>query len=122
MKTKLPQNLTAILSLAVLLSACGGNRTVANPDLMPTPIEVRVVVPYDCGVPPAIDPVTMRDIEWDIQNVNGVALYTLSVNDYQMLGLNTSDWIAASKQLKAQRNHYRNCIARSKESTDENQP
>ncbi len=110
-----PLNLTAILSLCAALSACGGNRTLPNPNLTPTTVEVVVTVPYDCGVAPASDPVVMRDVEWDIQNVDGVALYTLSVNYYRMLGLNTSDWIAASKQLKAQRNHYRDCITRSQQ-------
>ena len=104
-----------ILSLSAALSACGGNRTIPSPDLTSTSVEVIVTVPYDCGVAPAIDPVRMRTINWDLMTVDDTALYTLTVDDYKLLGMNTSDWIAASKQMKAQRTHYRDCITRSQQ-------
>ena len=104
-----------ILSLCAALSACGGNRTIPNPNLTSTSVEVVVTVPYECGVAPASDPVRMRTINWDLMTVDGTALYTLTVDGYKLLGLNTSDWIAASAQIKAQRNHYRDCITRSQQ-------
>lgn len=119
MKTRLPQNLTAILSLSVVLSACSTVKPVANPNLIPTTVEIRVTVPYDCGVPPGIDPLSMRDVEFEAVEADGVKYFGLTAEQYQMLGLNTSDWIAASKQMKAQRNHYRDCIERSQETVDE---
>jgi hypothetical protein len=63
----------------------------------------------------------MRDINWDIITLDDIDLYTLTVADYQKLGLNVSDWIAASRQMKAQRDFYRDCIVRSRqEIQDEN--
>ena len=110
-----PLNLTAILSLCAALSACGGNRTVPNPNLTPTTVEVVVMVPYDCGVPPAIDPVKMRDVVFEPVEAEGIKYFGLTAEQYQFLGMNTSDWLAASKQMKAQRNHYRDCITRSQQ-------
>jgi len=101
----------ALLLILFLLFGCG---TIPDPDLKETPIEVTVFVPIDCGVPSAIDPVKMRDVVWDIKKIDGEYFYTLTVSDYQLLGLNVSDWIAASAQMKGQRNHYRDCIERSK--------
>jgi len=108
-----------LISLSVALSACSSVRGIPNPDITPTPVEVRVMVPYGCGVAPAVDPVKMRSIHWDIMTINHQALYTLTVSDYQLLGMNVSDWLAASKQMKAQRNHYRDCIERSQTEIEE---
>lgn len=116
----LPTVLVLSLLLLVVLSGCAGN-DVADDNFKPTPVTFTVVVPYKCGQPPAIDHVLMRDINWDIITLDDLDLYTLTVADYQLLGLNTSDWIAASQQMKVQRNFYRDCIARSiKETQDEN--
>ena len=103
----------ALLFLIFLL-VMGCSSSIPAPDLKETPIEVAVFVPIDCGVPSAIDPVKMRDIVWDIKKIDGEYFYTLTVSDYQLLGKNVSDWVAASSQLKGQRNHYRDCIERSK--------
>lgn len=108
-----------VVSLA-LLAGCGGSQPV-RPGLDPTPVIVEVKVPYLCGQPPPVDVVLMRDINWDIITLDDIDLYTLTVADYQKLGLNVSDWIAASRQMKAQRDFYRDCIVRSRqEIQDEN--
>lgn len=104
----------------VLLTGCGGSKPVKG-ELDPTPVLVEVKVPYICGQPPPVDVVLMRDINWDIITLDDVDLYTLTVDDYKLLGLNTSDWIAASRQMKEQRNFYRDCIIRSQQEIhDEN--
>jgi len=63
----------------------------------------------------------MRDVVWDIIEMDDVDYFALTVDDYKALGLNTSDWIAASREMKLQRDFYRDCIKRSQEETqDEN--
>lgn len=108
----LPVVLLLVLIL-FLLTGCGWNKPKTGPEFDPTPVQVIVKVPYKCGQPPPIDVVMMRDINWDIITLDDIDLYTLTVADYQKLGMNTSDWIAASRQMKEQRNFYRDCIARS---------
>jgi hypothetical protein len=50
-----------------------------------------------------------------------VVFFALTVDDYKALGLNVSDWIAASREMRLQRDFYRDCIVRSqKEVHDEN--
>lgn len=116
----------ALLTL-LSLAGCGGFlKKPATGNLDPTPVQVVVKVPYLCGQPSPIDVVQMRDINWEIIEVvdllfdeNGEPytgdLFALTVSDYQLLGMNTSDWIAATRQLKAQRDFYRDCIIRSRE-------
>ena len=101
-----------ILLFALALVGCAGNKP--KPDFEETPVEVVVKVPYECGQPPPLPVVSMRDIEWQIVEIDGEDFFTLTVDDYQALGMNTSDWIAASRKLKDQRNFYRDCIERSK--------
>lgn len=111
-----PHFVVVVVTLIValfFLAGCGGT-PVADDDFTPTPVTFTTKVAYECGQPPAVAVVKMRDVVWDIITVEDVDLYTLTVSDYQKLGLNTSDWLAASKQLKVQRNFYRDCIARSK--------
>ena len=115
----LPTVVILLLALT-LIAGCGGNRPKPG-TFDPTPVTVEVKVPYLCGQPPPVDVVIMRDINWDIITLDDIDLYTLTVGDYQNLGLNTSDWIAASRQMKAQRDFYRDCIVRSREEIqDEN--
>jgi hypothetical protein len=112
--------IVGVLLLLLVLSGCGGIK-VKDDDFVPTPVTFTIKVPYKCGQPPPITHVSMRDIDWDIITVEDVDLFTLTVSDYQLLGMNTSDWIAASKQLKEQRDFYRDCITRSQQEIhDEN--
>jgi len=63
----------------------------------------------------------MRDVVWDIIEMDDVDYFALTVDDYKALGLNTSDWIAASREMRAQRDFYRDCIIRSQQEIhDEN--
>ena len=63
----------------------------------------------------------MRDIVWEILELDDEAFFALTVDDYKALGLNVSDWIAASREMREQRDFYRDCISRSqKETHDEN--
>ena len=70
----------------------------------------------------------MRDINWEVIEVEGIIfdegdepftgkLVTLTVDDYKALGMNTSDWLAASSKMKDQRTFYRDCIIRSQKET-----
>lgn len=107
--------LNQFLTIASLLLLVGcGATPVADDDFKPTPVTFTITVPYDCGTPPPVSGVTMRDVEWDIVEIDGVDYFTLTVGDYQALGLNLLDWLASTKQLLAQRDFYRDCIARSK--------
>lgn len=109
-----------ILMFMLALVGCAGNKPAVGA-FDNTPIEILVKVPYECGQPPPVSRVSMRDIEWVIVEIDGEDFFTLTVDDYKALGLNTSDWIAASAEMKEQRNFYRECIARSQEDIhDEN--
>lgn len=102
------------------LVACGAT-PVANPDFVPTPVTFNIQVPYLCGQPPSVGVVIMRDVIWDIIEMDDVDYFALTVDDYKALGLNTSDWIAASREMKLQRDFYRDCIVRSQQEIhDEN--
>jgi hypothetical protein len=106
--------------LSLTLVGCGAT-PVADPDFTPTPVTFTIQVPYRCGQPPSVGVVIMRDVVWDIIEMDDVDYFALTVDDYKALGLNTSDWIAASREMRAQRDFYRDCIVRSqKEIHDEN--
>ncbi len=113
-----PEVVGIVFLLLVLVFVAGcTSKPIPAPDFTPSPIDVIVTVPYFCGVPPAVDPVNMRSINWDIMTVDDVDLYTLTVSDYSLLGLNVSDWLTASWQMKLQRDFYRDCITRSQADT-----
>jgi len=115
MKSKL---FLTVLSLSLV--GCGAT-PVANPDFEPTPVTFNILVPYKCGQPPAVSMVIMRDVIWDFITLDDEDLVTTTIDGYKALGLNTSDWIAASFEMKEQRNFYRDCIMRSQQETqDEN--
>ena len=109
--------------LTVLSLVLGGCKTtpVADTDFDPTPVTFNIQVPYRCGHPPSVGVVIMRDVVWDIIEMDDENFFALTVDDYKALGLNTSDWIAASREMKLQRDFYRDCIKRSQEEIhDEN--
>jgi hypothetical protein len=118
-----PAFLPVVLLLVLMflaLAGCGAT-PVADPDFKPTPVTFNIQVPYLCGQPPAVGVVLMRDVNWDIITLDDIDLFTLTVGGYKSLGMNTSDWIAASREMKAQRDFYRDCIKRSQEEIhDEN--
>ena len=129
-----PLFLPVILMLTLVLFAlvgCGST-PVADPDFKPTDVTFHIKVPYKCGQPPAVSAVIMRDINWEVIDVKGIIfdegdepftgqLVTLTVDDYKLMGMNISDWLAASSESKEQRHFYRDCIARSQQEIhDEN--
>jgi hypothetical protein len=118
-----PMFLPLLLMLTLTLWAltgCGAT-PVANPDFTPTPVTFNILVPYNCGQPSPVSMVIMRDVIWDFITLDDEDLVTTTIDGYKALGLNTSDWIAASFEMKEQRNFYRDCIMRSqKEIQDEN--
>lgn len=106
--------------LSLSLAGCGAT-PVPDPDFDPTPVTFNIQVPYLCGQPPSVGVVIMRDVVWDIIEMDDVDYFALTVDDYKALGLNTSDWIAASREMKLQRDFYRDCIMRSQQEIhDEN--
>lgn len=126
-----PAFLPVVLLMVVLfaLVGCGGT-PVAATDFTPTPVTFNIKVAYECGQPPPVSVLRMRDINWEVIEVDGVIfhegadpfsgeLVTLTVDDYKLLGMNTSDWIAASRELKEQRDFYRDCIARSQQDIED---
>ncbi len=115
-----PLNFRPILSLCAVLVGCGGNPTVPTGELAATTVDVTVRADIDCGTVPSVDPVKMRSISWDWMTVDQITWVALSVDDYKALGNNTSDWLAASKQMRAQRDYYRDCLARTQEIGNEN--
>ena len=129
-----PMFMPVILMLTLVLFAlvgCGST-PVADTDFKPTDVTFHIKVPYKCGQPPSVGVVVMRDINWEVIEVENLVLdkggepftgqlVTLTVDDYKALGMNTSDWIAASGEMKDQRTFYRDCIKRSQqEINDEN--
>lgn len=118
-----PLFLPVVMLLALMLLALTGCGTtpVADDDFEPTPVTFNIMVPYKCGQPPSVGVVVMRDVIWDIIEMDDESYFALTVDDYKALGLNTSDWIAASREMKLQRNFYRDCIKRSQQEIhDEN--
>lgn len=116
-----PLCLPVIFMLTLVLSAlvgCGAT-PVNDSDFTVTPVTFNITVAYECGKPPPVSQVTMRGITWDIITLDDIDLFTLTVDDYKALGMNTSDWVAASREMKEQRNFYRDCITRSKEDIQE---
>ena len=125
-----PLFLPVILMLTLVLFAlvgCGAT-PVSDDDFKPTDVTFHIKVPYKCGQPPAVGVVIMRDINWEVIEVEGIIfdegdepftgkLVTLTVDDYKALGMNTSDWLAASSKMKDQRTFYRDCIIRSQKET-----
>lgn len=118
-----PMFMPVILMLTLVLFAlvgCGST-PVADDNFTPTPVTFNIKVAYKCGQPPSVSVVIMRDVTWDIIEMDDEAFFALTVDDYKALGLNTSDWIAASREMRSQRDFYRDCIKRSQEETqDEN--
>lgn len=106
----------------VLLALVGCAATpVADNNFTPTPVTFNIKVPYRCGQPPSVGVVVLRDVTWEILELDEENFFALTVDDYKALGMNTSDWIAASREMKAQRDFYRDCIMRSQQETqDEN--
>ncbi|MEK0324246.1 MAG: hypothetical protein QQN63_00950 [Nitrosopumilus sp.] len=104
-----------LLTAAMGIVGCSSAPPVPN-NVAPVIVEVARYIAYECGVPPAIVPLTMLDVEWDVAtDVNGEEQFMLTPQQYENLGKNVSEILAKSKQLKAQRNFYVECIESSRD-------
>ena len=98
-----------LLTISIILVGCG-HKQVKDP-VPPKPVVVTKYVYPDCGTPPRRDKVEHRDIVWGyIHDENGNVLYTLSPKDYENLSFNTSEIIKGAKQLKGEKDFYKECI------------
>lgn len=111
-----PFFLPVVLMLTLVLFALTGcgSTPVSDTDFKPTPVKFTITTPIECGQPPGVSVVRMRDVEFDIVEIEGEDYFVLTVDNYKAFGKNISEWIAASKESKAQRHFYRDCIIRSK--------
>lgn len=110
-----------MLTLVLFALAGCGATPVANSDFVPTPVTFNIKTSYNCGQPPPVNVVLMRDVAFDIITVDDENFFALTVDNYKALGMNVTDWVAASRQMRAQRDFYRDCIKRSQQEIhDEN--
>lgn len=104
-----------VVSLA--LTGCA-TTSIPTPDLAPTTVNVPVVLPYDCGAPPSSTKFRSLAVEFVISPTSaGVLMWGLTERNYRNLGINVAAIKKGAKQIKAQRDFYRNCIEASQESS-----
>lgn len=106
--------LIAIAMLLICLGGCASSK-VPSPDMTPTTVEVTTYVHYECGEAPAVDALSPIQFKWVVLTHEGAMYYALPVAGYEALGLNMGAVLSSARQLQVQRNHYRDCIAKSKE-------
>ena len=105
-----------VLLLTAAMGIAGCSSTPPVPNVAPVIVEVARYIAYECGVPPAIVPLTTLEVEWDVApDINGDDRFMLTPQQYENLGKNVSEILAKSKQLKAQRDFYSDCILASQE-------
>lgn len=63
-----------------------------------------------CLEAPPIDVLYLKTVEPQVQVINGDAWFTLTPQHYSNLGMNMQDILGLSKQLKIQRDYYKECI------------
>jgi len=110
--------LLKIIAIILIVWLVMGCATVPPaPDLDPTVVEVTRYVTYECGVVPALTSITLLEIHWVLFKVGDNAVWTLTAQQYQNLGKNTSMILAGVKELKGQRDFWKTCIDASVERT-----
>jgi hypothetical protein len=73
---------------------------------------------YDCGNPPARDPIAFRPIPKGWWLVTNEGNYVLSAAEYGDLGENMQENKKGASQLKQEIEFYEDCIAKAKEIAD----
>lgn len=92
------------ISLSALLIACAPQRVQPIEDVR---WETKWRT-YDCGIPPARDPIHFRRFTWWTTEEGD---YVLSSDEYGSLGENMQEISKGAKQLKAVISFYVECIA-----------
>jgi len=102
-----------LLILSILLSGCGmfGKKKV---EPIPDAITVIQWRTFDCGVPPARDPINLRVVNWKIIDGN----FTLTSDMYGNLGENMSEILKGVRQLGEVVSFYESCIEAASSSVD----
>lgn len=100
-----------MLVLCLLLAACGGMKTK---EANVVPVVVNASVPYECGVAPSADRLTMRPVQWKVSEVGKTKLFTLTAPQYEALMSNMINGLSVGKQVRAQRDFYMTCVDRSR--------
>ena len=95
------------LVLALVLAGCASHGKPPPP----APITNTVYVVADCDEPPQRRLVEFKPVSWRILAVNDEVLFTLTTEQYEHLSYNTSENIAAVKELKAEIRYYVDCLA-----------
>ena len=102
-----------LIALALVLAACGSQPV--QPDVTPITVEITKYVSYECGDPPAVDLARFLDFQWAVIEHEDVYVFSLTPNDYEMLGKNMSTVKLGLSQIIGQRNYYKGCIEDSQE-------
>lgn len=88
------------------MTALAGCSTISKP---PQPIEPP---PNPCQHAPAVDALTLRDIEWlEARDALGRIVFGLSAQDYADMSVNMAAIQRTLEQRKSQVGYYRACIA-----------
>ena len=99
-----------ILFLIFLLTACGGCAHTKPVELEETIVEITTYVFYECGEVPALTPVRLIEVHWILYRVGNNSVWTLTADQYENLGKNTSSILLGVKELKGQRDFWKACI------------
>jgi len=90
-----------------------------NPNLVPTTVTKIEFVAYVCGQPPGSTHVTFDRVTFQLRNVDGTVLWTLTAQEYADLGNNVSDILQAVKETNGERDFWRTCVQNSLERLQE---
>jgi starvation-inducible outer membrane lipoprotein len=105
------------LTISLILAGCA-----AQEEKPPEIQYVPVYVYPDCGPRPERTPVEYRDVsKWQIIEVDGVKLWTITTAVYNDMGYNAAVTKGAVKELKAEIKYYVDCLERQKELENGNQ-
>lgn len=105
--------LSILLTISVLLSACGLLGKKPEPFVPAKTVAVSTYVYADCGKPPQRSPVEFRPITWRIlPDAKGEQRFTLTAKGYEDLSFNQSETEKGSKELKAEIQYYLDCLTR----------
>ena len=95
------------------LAGCG---TTDLPEFQPTPVEYKVIVPYECGAPETSTKFEAQEVNWmALDDFELGRIYVLTAEDFAKHQENMGNVLLAGSEFKGQRDFYQNCIERSKD-------